>query len=194
MPRQSLALAAWNTDAWDAFKELREAHRAIGGPGAGRRTGTQQLNYAYVLLLSARFQAYCRDLHTEVFAHIRRGVPAPLRPIVYSAATRNRALDRGNPTPGNIGGDFNRLDFRFWDAMRAADKRNANRQAKLERLCEWRNAIAHHEIANRRDELNPSRITLDVCRDWQSALNGLVRTTDKVVADQTEALTGARPW
>jgi len=148
----------------------------------------------YVLLLSARFQAYCRDLHTEAFAHILDSVSAPLRPIVYSAATRNRALDRGNPTPGNIGGDFNRLDFRFWDAMTAADKRNASRQAKLERLCQWRNAIAHHEIANKGAKLDPSRITLDVCRNWQSALNGLVKTIDQVVADQTEALTGTRPW
>lgn len=42
--------------------------------------------------------------------------------------------------------------------------------------------------------IDPPRITLDVCREWQSALNGLVETIDRVVADQVEALTGTRPW
>lgn len=190
----SLALAAWNTDARGAFEELQGAHRTIGGADPGRRTGTQQLNYAYVLLLSARFQAYCRDLHSEATVHVRDGVPAALSPLIYRAMIRNRALDRGNPNPGNIGNDFSRLGFAFWEAVEGADRRNAARREKLERLSEWRNAIAHHEIDGRASELDPARITLAVCRDWRSALNGLVETINGVVAEQVETLVGTRPW
>jgi hypothetical protein len=62
----SPALTAWSTSSAAALSQLQAAHRAVGGTRAGRRTNTLQLNYAYVLLLSAHFQAYCRALHSAV--------------------------------------------------------------------------------------------------------------------------------
>jgi hypothetical protein len=46
-------------------------------------------------------------------------------PIVHSELTRERKLDRGNPTPGNIGTDFGRLGMTFWNDVKACDVRNA---------------------------------------------------------------------
>jgi hypothetical protein len=52
----SPALTAWSTSSAAALSQL-QAHRVTGGaPGL-------QLHYAYVLLLCAHFQAYCRELH-----------------------------------------------------------------------------------------------------------------------------------
>jgi hypothetical protein len=61
----SPALTAWSTSSAAALSQLEAAHRAVGGTRAGRRTNTLQLNYAYVLLLCAHFQAYCRGLHSD---------------------------------------------------------------------------------------------------------------------------------
>ncbi len=108
--------------------------------------------------------------------------------------TANRQLDSKNAQPGSIGADFNRLGFVFWSAVNAVDARNAPRKEKLEQLNEWRNAVAHHDIARRRANLAPREVTLDACGDWRSALNGLAAAFDRVVADHVETLVGVRPW
>jgi hypothetical protein len=54
-----------------------------------------------------------------------------------------RKLDSGNPNPGNIGADFDRLEISFWPAVVGYDARNADRQRLLVTLNQWRNAIAH---------------------------------------------------
>lgn len=182
------------TDAQGAFDELRRVHRAFGGTGPGRRRGTEQLNHSFVLLLSARFQAYGRDLHSATATAIESGVAGTLSGVIGASLTRGRKLDVGNPNPGNIGSDFNRFGFNFWTVVKAADRRNPGRQLKLENLNAWRNAISHHDIASKQGQLQPAHIKLSVCRNWQSALNGLVESIDDVVAVQVQALVGTRPW
>lgn len=114
--------------------------------------------------------------------------------MIAPLLTRGRKLDTGNPNPGNIGSDFNRFGFSFWDEVRAADKRNQRRQEKLENLNDWRNAIAHHDIAAKQGQLVPGHIKLSVCRNWQGALDSLAYSIDVVVSRQVEALVGSRPW
>ena len=48
--------------------EIDAAHAAVRGPVQGRRAATLRLTHAYVLLLSAQFQRFCRDLHAEAYA------------------------------------------------------------------------------------------------------------------------------
>lgn len=52
----------WRTDACAAFDETENAHKAVGGTKRGRRFLTQQLDYAYTMLLAARFQRFARAL------------------------------------------------------------------------------------------------------------------------------------
>jgi hypothetical protein len=52
----------WRTDACAAFEEIENAHKAVGGTKPGRRFLTQQLNYAYTMLLAARLQGFARAL------------------------------------------------------------------------------------------------------------------------------------
>ena len=105
----SFALQRWSGIRAAALDEIESAHRSVGGPGPGRRTATPQLNYAYAVLLSAQFQGFCRELHTEFADYLVASVPDPnLRILFRSGFLLNRKLDRGNPNVGNIGSDFGR--------------------------------------------------------------------------------------
>jgi hypothetical protein len=61
----SVALQDWLSVRAVALDEIENAHRRVGGTGPGRRYATQHLNQAYAVMLTAQFQAFCRDLHTE---------------------------------------------------------------------------------------------------------------------------------
>lgn len=190
----SESLNTWLISRATKLDELENAHRAVGGRGRGRRYATQQLNQAYAVLLSSQFQGFCRDLHTEVSEHLVVAVGVErLHAALRAAFTWNRALDRGNPTPGAVGADFNRYDIRFWDSVHAVDCRNAGRQQRLEALNRWRNAIAHQDFDA--EELGGAAVlSLRTVRGWRSACNGLAASFDNVMGVHVERLTGTRPW
>lgn len=93
--------------------------------------------------------------------------------------------------------DFGRLGIALWPAMRARDAHSAARQARLEQLNRWRNAIAHQDFTRVADlDLGGGRVVLhlaDVTR-WRTACEHLATTLDAVVGDHIGALVGARPW
>ena len=66
----SRALHRWQTEAQRSLDEIEQAHRAVGGAGPGRRYATQQINQAYVVMVSSQFQRFCRDLHSEAVDHL----------------------------------------------------------------------------------------------------------------------------
>lgn len=193
----SSSLALWQGQAQDAFAEVERAHGKVEGEGRGRRFLTQQVNHAYVTLLAAQFQMYCRALHTEVTQVLVAGVSDPaLARVLEGRLIEGRNLDRGNANVPNLGADFGRFGFRFWDAVIVHRKPNARRKEKLDALIEWRNAIAHGDIARKQQEetLAPREVHLASCRDWKSALNQLVLSIDQVLAIQCENLGRPRPW
>jgi len=190
----STALIDWQTSAAEALSQLEAAYRAVGGAQAGRRTNTLQLNYAFVLLLAAHFQAYCRSLHSEATQWLVDTVDPGLGAVIAVNLTLHRQLDSRNAQPASLGADFNRLGFEFWLDVEMLDARNRDRRGKLERLSEWRNAIAHHDIDRRRTDLAPREVTLDACRSWRGALNGLARSFDVVLANRLQELTRTCPW
>ena len=59
--RPSPSLSSWRTRSQAEIDELMDAHRAVGGAGPGRRTATQQIDYALVVQLAAQFQRFCRN-------------------------------------------------------------------------------------------------------------------------------------
>src|SRR5947207_1748300 len=131
MPSNSFQ--AWGAGRSAALDEIEEAHQSVGGTGPGRRVATQQINQAYAVVLSSQFQGFCRDLHTECIEHFVRGVAlASAQLVLYDEFLLNRRLDRGNPNPGNIGADFNRLGVNFWPLVVADDARNEQRRVLLE--------------------------------------------------------------
>lgn len=189
----SVALQTWRGTAHAALDEIASAHRAVGGRGPGRRYATQEINHAYVVLLSSQFQRFCRDLHSEAVEHLVNAVnPSSVRPIVRARFFEGRKLDRGNPIPANVGSDFGRLGFSLWNVVQARDRRNARRRAHLERLSAWRNAIAHQDLDPAK--LVPARVRLQDVTTWRSACNGLAVEFDRVVRAHLRSLVGVAPW
>ena len=64
---------------------------------------------AYVLLLSAHFQGFCRDMHTECSQFVVENVDTGLWFFAQQLLTNKTALDHGNPNLDHIKADFNRF-------------------------------------------------------------------------------------
>jgi hypothetical protein len=189
----SLSLQAWNTTRQAALEELEAAHRSVGGSGRGRRYATQQINQAYAVLLSSQFQGFCRDLHSECVRYFVQTLPLGLhQAALKELLMQNRKLNSGNPNPGNIGADYNRFGFIFWDAVTLLDIRNQGRQRHLSTLNLWRNAIAHHDFDPRL--LGTRILRLRDVRQWRNACGYLAISFDEVMRAKLQTLMGASPW
>jgi hypothetical protein len=190
----SVALQEWLTVRVPRLDEIEDAHRSIGGSGPGRRYATQQINQAYAMLLSAQFQGFCRDLHTECARFLANQlVPASCNSVIFESLTLNRKLDRGNPNPGNIGSDFSRLGLSFWREVESLDAHTTRRKSLLDELAEWRNAIAHQDFDV--TKLGGTIVLrLDRVRNWRSACHGLAQTFDQALASYLHRLIGLSPW
>lgn len=189
----SHSLIRWNGERADALDEIENAHAIVGGTERGRRFATQQINYAYAALLSSHFQGFCRDLHSECIDLLIAIVPVQLKGLLRTEFTWNRSLDRGNPHPGVIGSDFNRLGVDFWAEAYAVDARNERRRELLQELIDWRNAIAHQDF----DPVAPGGIpTLHLARvrAWRSAVHALARSFDQAMYNYLQGVVGTAPW
>jgi hypothetical protein len=191
MPSNSLN--RWNGERAAALDEIESAHGMVGGTDRGRRYATQQINYSYAALLSAHFQGFARDLHSECVDHIVSIVPPQLQACIRTELVWNRSLGRGNPHPGAIGSDFNRLGVDFWSAVYALDARNDRRRELLQEMIKWRNAIVHQDF----DPIllgGTSTLHLARVRDWRRAVNVLARSFDQAMCNYLQALRGSVPW
>jgi hypothetical protein len=183
----------WTGERSNALEEIAAAHASVGGEARGRRYATQQINHAYAVLLSSQFQGFCRDLHSECIDHLVALVPPDLQAIVRDQFIWNRALDKGNPNPGNIGSDFGRFGLAFWTGVRADRHQNDRRQEYLEELNAWRNAIAHQDFDP--DKLGGTTILhLPTVRQWRSSINILAVSFDNVMGAYLQTFLGEAPW
>src|SRR3981081_1801015 len=100
----SLSLQRWFAERAIALADIESAHRWVRGSGSGARAATNQSNQAYTVLLSAQFQSFCRDLHSECADHFVSPVAdLDLREMLRDNLLFGRKIDRGNPNPGNLG-------------------------------------------------------------------------------------------
>ena len=141
----------------------------------------------FILLLSAHFQGYARDLYTECASIIAFRIRASLRVIVQRQWTANRALDRGNPNIDVIKKDFNRFGFAL--DMAAHDRANHARLAHLSELNDWRNIAAHHGTVP--SEGLPSLATV---QGWRNSCNGLATSLDDIMYNQLRKTLRRAPW
>lgn len=189
----SRAFRDWIAFRAAALDEIENAHRSVGGSGPGRRYATQQINHAFAMLLSSQFQGFCRDLHTECTASLVASIsPAAVQTSLISVYSLNRALDRGNPTPGNIGADFGRFGFRFWEAVDLLDPRHALRRSALAEMNEWRNAIAHQDFDP--TKLGSASLRLERVRSWRTICHVLAGAFDMAMRDRLQSITSVPPW
>ena len=191
MPSQSLH--QWLGERTAILDEMEAAHRSVGGVGRGRRHATEQINHAYSVLLSAQFQGFCRNLHSECADSVARVVvPGNLGPVIRQLLLQGRKLDSQNPNPGNLGSDFGRFSLLFWDDVRRADVRVDKWKDDLEELNVWRNAIAHQDFDPVR--LGATALRIFRVRSWRRSCNGLAQVFDRVMRNHVFTLVGQYPW
>jgi len=191
----SLSLQKWFAERAVALDDLENAHRSVRGSGPGARAATQQINQAYAVLLSAQFQGFCRDLHSECADLSVSPVADPdLRVMLRDNLLFGRKIDRSNPNPGNLGSDFNRFGLGFWPLVEIHRPQNPTRKAALEELNDWRNAIAHQDFPSALLKAGRPNLTLAQVQTWRKACDGLARSFDEVLRGHLQTLTGAVPW
>ena len=191
----SHALQCWQREAQKSLDEIERAHQAVGGAGRGRRHATQQINQAYVVLLSSQFQRFCRDLHSEAVDYLTTDPnPNPRYTLLRIRLTEGRKLDSGNPNPGNLGSDFGRFQMEFWkEVLKLNPGQNKTRQAELDLLNVWRNAIAHQDF-------DPAKlggqttVRLSAVRKWRATCNDLAVCFDEVVKRHLSGILGVATW
>jgi hypothetical protein len=141
----------------------------------------------YVLLLSAHFQGYCRDLHTEAAQIIASKVRASLRALIQTQFTAHRKLNQGNPNVENLRADFERFGHTL---DLAAGPANATRLANLAAMNKWRNIAAHHGTPL------PTGVPLNLpaLQSWRNSCDGLATSLDSKVYNILRTILKRNPW
>lgn len=194
----SIAFQTWDSERLRRMRQLTDAHSMVGGPGPGRRTRTEAINWALVVILSSELQGYFRELHDESVEFLAQRVARGNQvyfTLVRNNLTANRGLDRVNPKPETLQSDFERLGVDLWTDIRAQVQSGARWHQQLTRLNRARNAVAHHEpakLATLAREGYP--LTLRTVESWRTACEGVARNADKVVGVRLHRMTGVRAW
>jgi hypothetical protein len=185
----SASLVRWQTDRLPSLAELDTqctATLALARPNP--RLAEENLR-GYVVLLSAHFQGFARDLHSQTAQVITSKVRPSLQPLIQAHFSAHRALDHGNPNAENIAKDFDRfgLDLK---AKLASDPANAPRLQHLAALNKWRNVAAHHSTTLPAGIL----LTLAALHRWQAACDELTVALDGIVYNQLSTTLRRKPW
>lgn len=149
----SAAKGACETVARARLAELEGVHADARGTGPGRRWGTDQLNRSLFVALVAQFQIYCRDLHDEAIDVHVAAANVLQAGLLRSVLTQGRELNVKNPRPAALGSDFGRLGLKLIPALRAEGPAIEKALKNLDRLVDFRNAVAHgneSELSNLR--------------------------------------------
>jgi hypothetical protein len=141
----------------------------------------------YVVLLSAHFQGFCRDLYSEaaqiVVSRLGR---ARLQPMIQAQFTAKLKLDHGNPNLQNIREDYERFGFTL---DLAADPANVPRLAHLSDLNRWRNIAAHHGTIPA-----GAVLTLPLLQAWRTSCEGLAPSLEGIIYNQLRTMLRRAPW
>jgi hypothetical protein len=195
----SRALRQWATTRAGSLGRLRDAREAVAGRGLGRRWLTKELDHAVILRVASEFQGFARDLHDEAIAFVSAELApgnAALQVTLSLPYTAKRELNYKNANPDALTRDFGLLGIKLWPSLyQRYPSRGPAWREKLRLLNAARNGIAHQE---------PSKIaqvqaagwplTLPSADRWRSALDGLTRGMDVVVAAELRLIYGASPW
>lgn len=141
----------------------------------------------YVVLLSAHFQGFCRDLYTEATVVIASKVRLALRTIIQEQFTAHRKLDHGNPTLEHLKEDFKRFGFTL---DLTADPANLPHLSALSALNKWRNVAAHQ------GPTPPAGIPLILpsLQTWRVSCDALATSLDAILYNELRKVLRRAPW
>src|SRR5262249_13651105 len=130
---------------------------------------------AYVTLLSAHFQGFCRDLYTEASLKVVDKIrQVGLRPIVQAQFATGLKLEKGNPTLDALAEDFGRfgiVDLR--SALGNAPPADAHK-GRLNAMNKCRNKCAHGE------RVIPELLLPNI-QDWRQSCDWLAARLNTVM-------------
>jgi hypothetical protein len=141
----------------------------------------------YVLLLSAHFQGFCRDLFAESAFIVASKVRPSLRLLIQAQFTAHLKLDHGNPNLQNLRADFERFGFTL--NLPAADPLNPARLTDLDLLNKWRNAAAHHATPP-----TGAPLSLPALQGWRNSCDGLSISLDAIMYNELRRILKRAPW
>ncbi len=140
----STSLLRWQNDRMRRLGEIDAQCAASLALAPPQPNLVEENLRGYVLLLSAHFQGFCRDLYTECAQIVVSKVRPALQLLIQDQFTAHRKLDHGNPNLQNLKEDFERFDFTL--DLASADPANPARLQDLALLSRWRNVAAHYGI------------------------------------------------
>jgi hypothetical protein len=191
---ESSALAVWETKAQGKLDELLTVHAKVARTGErkrGRRYFTEQLNGLLIVALAAKFQAFCRDLHTEAVQHLVADLPEHLKVITSIWLSRKRQLDRGSADADCIKSDFGQLLSvpSFWGSVQERERWSGevvSLKKRLKRMHEFRHGVAHEDR-----EKFPTKGKGPVLNDFLRARNCCLRLAPLLNEAVMQALANA---
>ena len=139
----------------------------------------------YVLLLSAHFQGFCRDLYVVSSQVIASKVRPSLQVLIQRQFIDHLALDHGNPNLENLRRDFQRFGLKL---DLAADPANHLRLRHLSDLNQWRNVAAHQGI------VPPGGLSIADVQAWRNSCDGLAASLDGIMYNQLRRILRRKPW
>jgi hypothetical protein len=183
----SVSLQHWRIERMLSLQEIDlqcAASLALAPPNP--RLSEETLR-GYIMLLSAHFQGFCRDLYTECAQIVAGTLPPPLQAMIQMQFTASLALDRGNPNRDNIRRDFERFGIPLNRVM--ANPANHGRLRDLDGLNGWRNVAAHHNVVPPGGL--PSHAELQA---WRNSCDGIATFLDGFMYNRMQGALGIAPW
>lgn len=194
----SASLQDWNSRISPRLDELEDLHKRATGTARGRRWGTDQFNGQLYVALVGCFQEFARSLHDEALDWLRMN--GTVATVLADNAAISRGLDTGNPHVSNLDRDFSKIGLQVTQELKSRPQ-GQTRQERLARAIQLRNGIAHGDhsqvlkAASTQPPGRPAVPTMSSYRTHRSALNGLARDLDLIVATHLGSLLGVPvPW
>lgn len=184
----SASLLYWQNDRAPRLSEVDAQCAASLALAPPRPSLVEENLRGYVLLLSAHFQGFCRDLYSESAQVVVLKVRSRLQVLIQAQFTHQRKLDHGNPNLQNIREDFGRLTPNF--DLTAADPANPVRLLRLAELNKWRNVAAHHGTI----PAGVPPLNLPGLRVWRHSCDGLASSLDDIMYNELRRILRRAPW
>lgn len=183
----SFSLIHWRADRRARLRELSDQASATSLLSPPKPSLEEENIRGYLLLLSAHFQGFCRDIYAECTQVVVSTVGSQLRLTLQQQFTANLKLDRQNPNHETLKSDFNRFGFRL--DLVGADPVNHARLQDLHALNLWRNIAAHQGTMP-----SGGLPTIPVVRAWEASCDGLATTLDAILYNRIRAIVPIAPW
>lgn len=185
----SMALGIWQTKRLAGIGEFEKQCAAVSALATPSAQLEDENLRGLIMLLSAHFQGFCRDLYTECTMVLSARIKNPgIRILFQEQFTANRKLDQGNPNLENLRKDFERFGFTL-DLPAVDPVDNPPRITHLGKLNKLRNVAAHH------GHVPPGGIpNLATIQSWRISCEGLATSLDGVMYNELLARLGKRPW